>query len=167
MRELKPGERRFGGVMFRIAGEAKSVIVLKSANRTAGDLPEKATIPVERPLDTLFFLHAAAWCPSGSEEAFHYVIHYADGKDVTLPVTGNNLADWIANPVARFPLEEGTFSTVAETVANPQYRQGSVYRMEWSSPLDRRGIAIKSIDFVAGGKAVPILIGITGTIDWR
>jgi beta-galactosidase len=167
MRGLKTGERRLGGVMFRILpDDANAVIVLKSANRLKGDLPDKVTIPVGKKLDTLFFLHSAAWCPTGSEETFHYVIHYADGKDITLQVTGNNLVDWIKDPVARFPLEEETFTTVVETVKNAQFRQGSLYRMEWSASLDRRGLEIKSIDFVSGGKAVPILLAITGVVEW-
>jgi len=166
MRELKSGERRLGGVPFRILDGAKSLVVLKSANRLAGDMPEKAEIAIGRKFDTIFFLHATAWCPRGGDEVFHYVIHYADGKDVTLKVTGNNLADWTADPTSRFPLEDATFSTVAETVKVPQFRQGSVYRMEWSAPLERRGVEIKSIEFIGGGKAVPILLGITGVVEW-
>jgi hypothetical protein len=168
MRELKTGERRLGGVKFNLLPDTdNAVVVLKSENRAKGDLPDKVTIPVGKKLDTLFFLHSAAWCPTGADEAFHYTIHYADGKDVTLKVTGNNLVDWIKAPVARFPLEEDTFTTVAETVKNTQFKQGSLYRMEWSAPLDRRGIEIKSIDFVVGGKAVPILMGITGVVVWN
>jgi len=55
-------------------------------------------------------------------------------------------------------MEEGTVTTVAATVKNTQFGQGSIYRMEWSAPMDRRGVEIKSIDFVGGGKAVPILL---------
>ena len=174
MREFETGRRTLGGVPFDILPEPKPngspsgcVVVLKSENRPKSDLPDKVTIPVGKKLDTLFFLHAAAWCPTGGTEAFRYVIHYKDGKDVTLIVNGNNLADWIADPVARFPMEGGdTFSTVAATVKNPQYRQGSVYRMEWSSPRDRHGVEIESIDFIGAGKAVPILLGITGVVEW-
>jgi hypothetical protein len=168
MRNLKTGERKLGGVIFRLLpDDANAVIVLKSPSRTQGDLPDKVTIPVGKQLDVLFFLHSAAWCPTGGDEAFHYVIHYADGKDVTLKVTGNNLKDWIADGVARFPMEEGTVTTVAETVKNTQFGQGSIYRMEWSAPMSRRGVEIKSIDFVGGGKAVPILLGITGVVIWN
>jgi len=166
MRELKAGERRLGGVPFRLGDGPRSIVVLRSVNRTAGDLPERVTIPIGKKLDTLFFLHAAAWCPRGGDEAFRYLIHYADGKDVTLPVTGNMLADWTADPVVRFPLENDTFTTVAETVKNAQFRQGSIYRMEWGAPLERRGVEIKSIEFIGGGKCVPILLGITGVMEW-
>ena len=72
----------------------------------------------------------------------------------------------VPTAVARFPLEEVTVSTVVETVKIPRSRRGSVYRMEWNSPMDRRGVEIKSIDFVGSGKAVPILLGITGVIEW-
>ena len=84
-----------------------------------------------------------------------------------LKVTGHNLVDWIKDSVARFPLEEDTFTTVVETVKNTQFNQGSLYRMEWSAPLDRRGVEIKSIDFASGGKAVPILLAITGVVIWN
>jgi hypothetical protein len=168
MRDLKTGDRRLGGVMFRLLPDTgNAVIVLKSENRQRGDLPEKVTIPVNKKLDTLFFLHTAAWMSSGADEAFRYIIHYTDGKDVTLKVTGNNLKDWIADGVARFPMEEDTFTTVVETVKNTQYKQGSLYRMEWSCPLERRGVEIKSIDFIGNGKSVPVLLGITGVVIWN
>ena len=160
--------RRLGGVMFDLLpDEGNAVIAIASANRPEAGLPEQVTIPVGKKLDTLFFLHAADRCPAGGDEAFHYVVHYADGKDVALQVTGNNLVDWNKDPVARFPLEEDTFTTVVETVKNKQFRQGSLYRMEWSAPLDRRGVEIKSIDFVGGGKAAPMLLGITGVVIWN
>ncbi len=77
--------------------------------------------------------------------------------------------DWTADGVARFPLEEDTFSTVVDTVKNTQFKQGSLYRMEWSCPLERRGIEIKSIDFCTAEKkfAVPVLLGITGVVIWN
>jgi hypothetical protein len=164
MREFKTGERRFGGVPFKILPSPKSVVVLKSVHRGKGDLPEKVAIPIGRKFDTLFFLHAGAWFGGGSQ--FKYVVHYADGKDVEIPVNGQNMKDWTAEPVARFPLEEGTFSTVAQTVKVPQFGRGSVYRMEWSAPLDRRPVEIKSIEFIGDGRTVPVLLGITGVTEW-
>jgi hypothetical protein len=161
MREFKTGERRFGGVPFKILPSPKSVVVLKSVHRAKDDLPAKVTIPVGRKLDTLFFLHSAAWF-----SGFKYVIHYADGKDVTLAVGPSNMRDWAAEPAARFPLEEGTFSTVAQTVKVPLFGHGSVYRMEWSAPPDRRTVEIKSIEFIGDGECVPVLLGITGVMEW-
>ena len=76
------------------------------------------------------------------------------------------MRDWTAEPMARFPLEEGTFSTVAQTVKVQQFGRGSVYRMEWSAPATRRQVEIKSIEFVSDGKCVPVLLGITGVLEW-
>jgi hypothetical protein len=54
----------------------------------------------------------------------------------------------------------------AESVKSGQFRQGSIYRRKWVVPLDRRQIEIENIDFVADGKAGPILLGITGVVEW-
>jgi hypothetical protein len=157
---------KYGGVPFEIGAEPKCCVVLKSSSRNAGQLPARVTIPVGKRLDTLFFLHASAWAQQGGDLNFQYVIHYRDQKDVTLLVTGNNLADWTADPVRRFPKEENTFTTAAVTVPVPQFGQGTVYRMEWNAPAHRRAVEIESIEFIGGGKAVPILLGITGATEW-
>ena len=164
MRELPTGKRSPGGVPHNILPGPKSVVVLKSSARNPGELPEKVTVPVGRKFDTIFFFHSAAWF--NGDNRFKYIIHYADGKDVELPVTTVNMIDWIAEPVAKFPNEEGTFTTVVETVKVPQFRQGSVYRMEWGAPLERRNVEIKSVEFVSDGKCVPVLLAITGVIEW-
>jgi len=60
MRELPTGRRSPGGLTYNIIPGPKSVVVLKSAARVAGDLPEKVTIPVGRKFDASFFFHSAA-----------------------------------------------------------------------------------------------------------
>jgi hypothetical protein len=164
MRELKTGDLKLGGVPMRILPPPNCVVVLKASTRAAGKLPEKVEIPVGKKLDTLFFLHAAAW--AGGPEFFRYVIHYADGKDETISVGPQNMIDWGADPVRRFPNETGTFTTVAQTVKVPMLHHGSIYRMEWSAPRDRRAVEIKSIEFIGNGNSVPILLGITGVLEW-
>ncbi len=167
MRLLATGERKFGGVAMKIFPPPKCVVVLKASARKAGDLPEKVTIPVGRKVDTLFFLHACAWTPDAGGEAFRYVLHYKDGKDQTLSVvSGQQIIDWAAKPVQRFPGEEKTFTTVADTVPNPRFGQGSVYRMEWNCPTDRRAVELESIEFIGNGASVPVLLAISGVIEW-
>jgi hypothetical protein len=164
MRAVKTGDRRLGSVPFRLLPPPTNAVTL---NFPGPQLPKQVSIPVGRRVDTLFFLHAATWCDPSLPEFFHYVLRYADEKEVTLRVGPFNLKDWTSEPTARFPLEEATFSTVAETVPVPKYGRGSLYRMEWSAPLDRRQTPLERIDFVAGGeKVVPILLGITGVIQW-
>lgn len=166
MRTFKTGQRKFGGVTFNVLPEPKSVVVLAGTWRPKGELPAKVSIPVGRKLDTLFFLHACAWTAEPGKEAFRYVIHYKDGKTLNVPVTGDNIADWISNPVKRFAKEEKTFSTVAATVAVERYNQGSVYRMEFNCPTDRRSVEIESIEFIGNGVSIPILLGITGVTEY-
>ncbi len=164
LREFTTGQRKFGGVPFNILPEPRSLVVLKSTWREAGALPEKVVIPVGRPADTLFFLHAQAW--GGSDDDFRYILHYADGKDVTLTVGRKNRPSWAGKPPSDFPAEEGTQTVVAETVPSPQFGQGSMYRMEWNSPAERRGIKINSIEFAGSPGCVPLLGGITGVLEW-
>ena len=163
MREFETGLRKFGGVPFNILPD-KSLVVLKSMWRNPGNLPEKVVIPVGRPADTLFFLHAEAW--GGTDDDFRYIIHYADGKDVTLPVNRKNAPGWANSRRTNFPAEEGTLTVVAEVVPTPQFVEGYMYRMEWNSPADRRGVKIASIEFSGSPGCVPILAGITGVLEW-
>ena len=81
-------------------------------------------------------------------------------------MTGENLADYSARPVRRFGKEDKTFTTVAETVPVGGQWQGSIYRMEWNAPLDRRAVEIQSIEFAGSGRCVPILLGVTGVTEW-
>lgn len=38
--------------------------------------------------------------------------------------------------------------------------------MQWSAPLDRRGVEIESIEPVGNGHCAAILPGVTGVIRW-
>jgi len=164
MHEVKTGERRFGGVPFAVLPGPKNAVIL---NFPGANEPDSISIPVGRKADTLFFLHAGTWCDPALPEFFRYVIRYADGKEVPLRVGPFNLKDWTAEPTARFPLEEETFSTTVETVPVLKYGRGSLYRMEWSAPMDRRQVVIERIDFAAsGGKPVAVLLGMTGVMEW-
>ena len=89
-----------------------------------------------------YFLHACAWTSEPGKEAFRYVIHYKDGKTLNLPVTGDNLADWIADPVKRFAREEKTFSR-----SPPRFRSSDTTRAAftaWSSIAPTTAVASRS-----------------------
>jgi hypothetical protein len=160
MREVKTGMRILGGVPFNIL-PGKSIVVLKSIYRKHGNLPDRVSIPFGRKVDALFFLHSAAYF----EGSFKYVLHYADGKDLTIAMDARNMRDWAGEAVAFFPEEEGTYTTVAETVPSPMFGKGSLYRTEWRAPADRRNGELKSIEFTHDGKTVPILVAITGVLQ--
>ena len=159
MREVKTGKRIFGGVPFDIL-PGKSLVVLSSMNRPSGSLPDAVTIPCGRKVDGLFFLHSAAYF----DGAFHYVLHYADGQEVTLTLDDRNMRDWVDEPSNVVLQAEGVTTVVAETVPSPKFGKGSLYRTGWNAPPDRRDVELKSIEFRGDGKVVPILAAITGII---
>jgi acetyl esterase/lipase len=167
MRALRTGKRRFGDIEFDILAPPKSVVVLRSSRRNPGKLPDAVKIHVGHKADALCFLHAAAWFGEslGNDAWFKYVMNYADGKIQVVMMTERNMADWVMEPVTSFPKEEGTFTTVAETVSTPLFKHVSVYRTEWRAPVDRRAVEIRSIEFVGNGSVVPVLLGITGVME--
>ena len=60
------------------------------------------------------------------------MLHYADGKDVTISVGPQNMRDWTRGTGGPVPLEQDTFSTVADG-EGARFGRGSVYRVEKST----------------------------------
>jgi hypothetical protein len=55
----------------------------------------EATFPVKQTCDTLYFLHACAWGGRLGSLVANYVVTYADGTTVNVPLSnGNQIADW-------------------------------------------------------------------------
>ena len=129
-------------------------------------MPEKVTIPVGRKLDTLFFLHAAAWTQQGGDLNFAVRYPLQGRQERDAPGDGQQSGRLERPTRCSFPKEENTFTTAAVTVPVPQFGQGTVYRMEWNAPADRRAVEIESIEFIGGGKAVPILLGNFRRDEW-
>jgi Glycosyl hydrolases family 2/Glycosyl hydrolases family 2, TIM barrel domain len=123
-------------------------------------------IAVGQQADALFFLHTfdrkKGWQPQGDKKEppalFTYVVHYADGKTVDVPVRYGRGADqWIAEQPHGLPE-----ATVAWAAPFPQHvsQQAVVYQMTWTNP--RPDVTIRSVDVRSGdGYGVPIVLGIT------
>jgi hypothetical protein len=133
-----------------------------------GKLPQQVSgIPVNRKVDALFFLHTARMDQRRNAdeikqrkqfEMLRYVVHYADGQKVEVPVYAEiDIDDYRQRVPAALPgaqlawtrVYEGTeFSAVA-------------YSKQWNNP--RPDVAIKSIDMVYGThkRGVPVLLAIT------
>ncbi len=129
-----------------------------------------AGIPVGRTADALFFLHAfkqsKPWqAPREGDRTppavWDYIIRYADGQSVTVPV---RLTDGVANWLEQEPIGLA-HAVVAWTCAfTDEKRQGTVYQMQWDNP--RPAVAIATIDIAYDpaqkvGFGEPIIIGIT------
>lgn len=166
-RNMPLGRQTAAGVLFDIIDPAKnggkSCIVLQGSERP--DFPEHVTgIKVGRKFTRIFFLHTAAW---SQKEVGAYRIHYADGSETDYLIShGINIGDWwntsylskAAPGIMRANLTKpqvGTYVACWENL-HPEKEIASIDFLSISSPL------IKSIDFLPGKRAVPVLVAVTG-----
>lgn len=154
--ELEPGRHTLRGVPFRIG---PSLGVRGGAARHSA-LPRQAEIAVNRQADSLVFLHAAdghaARIPTEPPQPVaQYVVEYADGKRVRVPVEyGGNIAAWdrphgepMAHPIYR---HKGYIATyLADPLVRDKTADGrdaTVYGYEWINPRPGEKIARVRLD---------------------
>ncbi len=163
LRSFPTGDRSFVGRPFKIGAGAKAIIVLKSSLRPPNsDTPAEVTIPIGYPVEGLCFLHSSAF--TGSSQVGLYQIQYADGTTAEIPLrNGENIRDWADKSGGAFANERGTRSSVAWTGSCKMFAPISVLMMQWVNP--RPDVPVKAVRFaIAGGDAVPILIGLTAGV---
>jgi hypothetical protein len=136
-----------------------------------GNLPAAVKdIPVGKKADVLFFLHTfhrtKDWkAPQDDKKKdpppvlFKYVVHYADGKTVDVPVRyGRGAGHWLSEQPQGLP--EAAVAWAAAPPKDPK-QQAAVYQMTWANPRPDQPIA--SIDVLSGeGYGVPVILAITG-----
>lgn len=169
---LPTGKQTFGGVPYQVHDFATSpvptVVMLAGPGVPNNLKAEVRGIPVNRKADALFFLQAARIDQRRNPqevrdkkayEMARYVVHYADGKDESIPILAEiDVDDYrqktpAALPGARVawtrPYEGTDLSAVA-------------YSQQWDNP--RPEVMIRAIDLVPGaasGRGVPALIALT------
>jgi len=126
-------------------------------------------IPVGCKADVLFFLHTfhrtKEWQTQGDKKdppvLFKYVVHYADGKSIEVPVFyGRGAGHWIAEEPQGLP--DAAVAWAAPFPNDPK-RQAVVYQMTWANP--RPSAVIRSIDVNSGdGYGIPVVLAITAGI---
>ena len=95
LRSLQPGrlEANEIGVPFTVA---EPVVVLRGGERPAFPA-ECAEVPVGAEVRSLYFLQTAAWSVEREAPVAEYVVRYADGKEIAIPVRyGLEVNDWWA-----------------------------------------------------------------------
>ncbi len=170
------GETTLAGVLYDIRDFKTSPLpsCVMLAGRDAKGVTAKAVegIPVGRKADVLFFLHAfhqaEEWHPRNDEErahppaVFEYVVHYADGKTVTVPVPyGRGVGHWITAKPQGLP--GAAVAWAAPFPRDPQ-RQAVVYQMQWPNPRPAEKITaidVRYDDKVGNRYGVPAVFGIT------
>jgi beta-galactosidase len=176
------GEQRFGGVPFVIRDFKTSPLpscIMLAGPGVKGAMPKEVTgIPVNAKADVLFFLHTFVrqreWhAPRNKPKTeppavFEYVVHYADGQKVIVPVRyDRGVGHWLTREPQGLP--EASVAWAAP-FAGQQKDEAVVYQMPWTNP--RRGQAIRSIDVRYSPKdgsayGVPAVLGITTAVKER
>ena len=149
------GRQKLAGVTYEIYDFATSpvpTVVMLGGNGVPGKLPRQvAGIPVGRKADALFFLHAARIDrpldrpPAQKKrfELFHYVVHYADGSQATVPVYSEvGVNNYRQAAVHALPERKSS----DETVRGNAVRRGGLFHAMGEpesgkgDPVDRHGI---------------------------
>ncbi|MGA2499184.1 MAG: glycoside hydrolase family 2 TIM barrel-domain containing protein [Tepidisphaeraceae bacterium] len=175
LRHLPVGQVTFGGVDYLVRDFKTSPLpscIMLSGPGVKGKMPDEALgIPVGRKADCLFFLHAFKvtrnWAPDKADAVppvlFKYVVHYADGKAVDVPVRyGEGTGHWIQKDPQG--VKQAVVAWAAPFPNDKTGDQAVLYGMQWNNPSP--GQEIKSIDLMydpstKGAYGVPALLGAT------
>ena len=153
---LPQGKQMFQGVQYEIYEMPTSPVpqvLMLGGSGVPGKLPrEIKDIPVNTKADALFFLHAAKMGNRMNNEdrrekrkfaIFKYVINYADGQKVEVPVYSEiDIDNYVQqNPK---PLPGGQLAWMRQYEGSDEY--AVAYAKQWTNP--RPDVEIKSVDMV-------------------
>ena len=168
------GENTLSGVRYLVRDFRTSPLpacVMLAGPGVRGRMPDAVEgIPAGVKADALFFLHtfrqAKEWKPTNEQKeppaVFEYVVHYADGKTVEVPVRyGRGVGDWLAATPQGLP--EAAVAWAAPLTKDAG-NSAVVYQMQWTNP--RPEAEIQSVDIrydpkVGGQYGAPAVLAIT------
>jgi serine/threonine protein kinase/WD40 repeat protein len=157
---LGHGIKKLGDVDFDVRGLIQ--IGTKAPNHLAYPNHVRG-IPIRRQSRKLHFLQAAIFAANArlGDELGSYVFHYADGKQIEVPIIARkDLAEWWSQPD-----EQDSKAVIAWTGNNPAARADGhilrLFRMTWENPMP--GVAIRDFDFVSDKPTpgAPFLLAVT------
>ena len=157
MRNFPVGEQEFHGITFNIidpkTNGGKAALVMYGKDRPY--FPKRVAISFNTKARTLYFLQAAAWCPSSGEKVADYRLEYLDGEEILVPiVAGAALTNWW-DP---YPTSD---STVGWVGSNPVGKNVGVNLFWLENPRPEK--VIKQIVVQSTGKGVLCILGITAS----
>jgi hypothetical protein len=142
--------------------KGNACFILKNKYRPSQDLPDAGKVALPGEADVLAFLHSGGWISANTLQAT-YIIHYADGTKVEIPVIGGkNILDW-TQPPAR--ADEIAYDPAlglilpATTVASPQFVHVTVWMTLWKNPYPEKQIA--SLEVKGANAGIPGLIAVS------
>lgn len=169
---LPTGPQTFAGVPFTVYEFATSPVpnaVMLGADGVPGNLPDRVEgIPVNGKFASLFFLQTARidrrlpeWEAREGKtlEMARYVITYADGQTVTIPLrVGIELESFVQTAPKELP-----GARIAWTAKYPDSDQTAVaYQLQWNNPRPDVVIASIALTYGPDKAGVPVLLAVTG-----
>jgi hypothetical protein len=161
LRNLQAGDYTWNDVAFRVA-KGNACFIMKNSYRPSQNLPAGGKVKFKGHADVLAFLHSGGWISAGARQAT-YIIHYADGTKVEIPVIGGeNILDWTA-PAAR--ADEIKYDPAlglilpATSVASPQFVHVTVWMTLWKNPYPDKPIV--ALEVKGANAGIPGLIAVS------
>lgn len=168
---LPTGTQRFAGVTFHIYDFATSPVptaIMLGGEGIPNNPPQEVKdIPIGRKADALFLLHTARIDQRRNAEEVRenkkfemarYVVRYADGQSVTIPVYSEvDIENYRQENPRALPGAQIAWTSKFEG----SNESAVAYSKQWNNP--RPDVEIKSIDFTYGTdkRGVPVLLAIT------
>lgn len=151
---LSPGVHRLGEVDFSVQG----LVHLAGEPPVTKNFPERVQdIAVNHQARVLHFLHACGWSAEPGTPIASFLVHYANGAQIEIPVTyGRDVRDWHT--------QSGAAADAVWTGANAESSAGGrriqLFRTIWTNP--HPDVEILSLDYVSKmTTAAPFLLAIT------
>jgi len=168
---LPRGDQVFAGVKYNIWDFATSPVptaIMLGGEGIPNNPPQEVKdIPIGQKADALFFLHTARIDQRRNNdeirdnkrfEMARYVVHYADGQSVSIPI-------YSEIDIENYRQENPRAIPGAQLAWVGKYEGSNesavAYAKQWNNP--RPDVAIKSVDMVYGAdrRGVPVLLAIT------
>ena len=177
--DFPKGDVKLTGVHYSIRDFKTSplpcAVMLSGPGAPNGAKPSVTAIPVARQADALFFLHTMKvtkdWqAPRDGDKTppivFKYVIHYADGSSVDVPIRyGDGIGHWVNN------MPVGLANAAVAWAAPFEDKSGDqavVYQYQWTNPKPRLQIASFDVSYdpsTNGGYGIPVLLAVTAATN--
>jgi hypothetical protein len=161
LRSLQGGDYTWNGVAFHVA-KGNACLIMRNKHRPSENLPDGGKVELKGKADVLAFLHSGGWIDADVQHAT-YIIHYADGTKVEIPVIGGkNILDWVTPPGRADELKYDPALGLllhATSVASPQFVHVAVWMVLWKNPDPDKEIT--ALEVKGCNEGIPGLIGVS------
>ncbi|MGH7867578.1 MAG: hypothetical protein ACREP9_08085, partial [Candidatus Dormibacteraceae bacterium] len=152
---LPPGLLQLGGTVFDVRG----IVQLSGTEPSARRYPQRILgIKIGQSCTQLHFLQAAGWHTSDGTPIGSYIVHFADGRQQTIPIIyGEDVRDWNGNSDPSTIQKRGT---VVWSGTNRAPFHVRLFKTTWVNPWP--DTEITSIDYISAmAESAPFLVALT------